>query len=99
MAHEVVRRLAICDTNTKQQDLNNTLENFIVKLTNSGYRRNQIEEIITCGIKGYIRKMDQNREKGIPRHRFAKESFQDREKKNLTIKNTWYKPKKSTTSA
>ena len=91
MASEVIRRLLNCDNDHTQEELNNIIKGFIPKLNNSDYADQQIDDIITSGIKGYSNKMKNCKENELPRHRSAEQSFKASNQKHLTVTKTWFK--------
>ena len=66
------------------------------KLTNSGYRVDQVKRIVINGIKGYEKRVQESRIEGGRRlHRTSGESSTGRTRKKLLGKSEWFKKKKS----
>ena len=75
------------------------IEQFIGELKNSGYSQKQSKEIVTCGIRGWKTKIKKRKMNNIPFYRVAKETVDERLRKELTERESWYKehPKEGNT--
>ena len=91
LSNELNRRL----TNVDSEKLGNTeiiivIEQFTQELKNSGYSNEQAKEIITSGFRGWKRRIERRKETGLYRH--AIDTLEEREKKKLIERETWYIP-------
>ena len=90
LSNELIRRLS--NTNHVDQDMEDVLtitETLIQELKNSGYNR----EIVVSGILGWKRKIARRIQEGKPFYRSAPSTLDQRCKKKLTEKTSWYKNK------
>ena len=83
------------DENIPESERIEVIDNYIDRLLVSGYKVDQIREIIESGLKGYIRKLKRAKKSENPLHRPAASTLQSRIKK-LTEKSSWYKKKPNT---
>ena len=94
LSQDVVRRMLNTSELVPQEERNNIVEKFISKLRRSGYRKDQVKEIIKAGLKGYERKLEKAKKEGKSVHRDAKSTSKLRFKKKLTAKTNWFKKDK-----
>ena len=95
LAQEISRRMFNTSEEIPQEERNTIIENYISKMRRSGYRQDQIENIVKAGLIGYERKLEKARgsEQGI--HRSAKSTEGLRYKKKLLGKTSWFKKKRN----
>ena len=67
------------------------INNFSQKLVNSGHQLKTARDIITNGLKGYIRKVNKCKDMGVPLHRSALQSAQSRRTKKLLARSNWFR--------
>ena len=96
LSQEVVRRMVNTDEEQPQQQRNEILELFTIKMQRSGYNSKQRKEIIISGLKGYERKLKRAAEGKQKLHRDGKATLGARSRKKLMAKFNWYKKKKDT---
>ena len=70
------------------------VDDYSQKLLNSGFRGEQLQRIITNGIKGYESKLRRCREQGRKLHRSSTDSQGARVRKKLLAKSSWFKRRK-----
>ena len=86
LTQEVVRRCKNCSEDLPQEDKNQVLDQYTIKLLSSGHSRTQAQKIITAGLKGYVR-MLQRQEKGQSAiHKPSIEGLAQRNRKKLLSK-------------
>ena len=95
LTQEVIRRMVNTCGDMEQGERNAILESFIEKLKVSGYKKAQIKEIITCGLKGYQTKIERADREGRALHRGAAQTIGKRQKKKLLEKTQWYRRKRT----
>ena len=91
LTQDLIRRLVNTCQETTQEDKNEIVEAFIKRLEVSGYKKDQVGEIIESGLKGYITKLENAEKDGRGLHRSATSTLASRQKKKLTAKTSWYK--------
>ena len=69
------------------------LEQLTKELKNSGYSADQAKEIIVSGYRGWKRRLERRAKTGM--YRPASQTLEEREKKKLIERETWYLPRKS----
>ena len=94
LSQEVVRRMQNTTEMLDQSERDTVINEYIKKLTFSGYGRKQVKEIIECGLRGYEKKLEKAKRAGCELHREACDTLKTRQKKKLLAKTTWYKKKK-----
>ena len=99
LSQDVVRRMLNTSEEVSQEERNDIIEMFISKLKRSGYRQDQVKEIIKAGLRGYENKLGKARKEGKCIHRDATSTSKIRFKKKLTAKTNWYKKDKRTESS
>ena len=70
------------------------VDDYSQKLLNSGFRGEQLQRIVTNGIKGYESKLKRCMEQGRKLHRSSTNSQGARVKKKLLAKSSWFKRRK-----
>ena len=95
LSQEIIRRMLNTCEQVPQEERNNIIENFISKLKRSGYRQDQVKNIVEAGLIGYERKLEKARASGQGIHRSAKSTEGQRYKKKLLDKNKWFKKKRN----
>ena len=93
LSQEVVRRMLHTSELVPQEERNQVVEKFVSKLKLSGYRDDQVREIVKAGLKGYERKLGKAKNMGTSVHREAKSTVGLRFKKKLSAKTNWFKSK------
>ena len=93
LSQEVVRRMLHTSELVPQEERNQILEIFTSKLKLSGYRMDQVREIVKAGLKGYERKLQKAKNNGNSVHRDAKSTVGLRFKKKISAKMNWFKNK------
>ena len=92
LSQEVVRRCKNTSENLTQEEKDNVINRYAIKLLSSGHSRAQTHSIITAGLKGY-EKMLQKQEEGITNiHRPSSEGLAARNRKKLLSRTNWFKP-------
>ena len=94
LSQDLVRRMLNTSERISQQERNNVIENFVKKLTISGYRKDQVKNIVEAGLRGYQNKLERARKNGEMLHRSGKSTENLRYKKKLLEKNSWFKKQK-----
>ena len=92
LSQEVVRRLLTTSKELPQETKDQIINEFTNKLRLSGYSIIQAREIVSSGVKGYLRKWESRAE----RHRKGSETENSRRKKKLLGKTTWFRNRKPT---
>ena len=92
LTNELVRRLSnIQHEEISQAEINIKIEQYIQELRNSGYNQKQARELISCGIRGWKTKIRKRKRDQVPFYRLAEDTVEERLKKKLIEKETWYK--------
>ena len=92
LSNETCRRLTNVDhENLDMEEQRIVLEQLTQELKNSGYNCDQAREVITSGYKGWRRRIKRREESGL--YRAARDTLEEREKKKLTERETWYIPR------
>ena len=71
------------------------VDNYAQKLMNSGYMGEQLQKIVTNGIKGYEGQLRRCKEQGRKLHRSSTDSQGERIRKKLLGKSNWFKKRRS----
>jgi hypothetical protein len=86
LGNELVRRLSNIHRDVVEEELEPVTEHYISQLKNSGYDRKQAREVITCGMVGWLRKLER---RGQGQYLAARMTLEDRtEKKQHGTKRT-----------
>ena len=72
------------------------IEEFIRELKNSKYSIVQSREIVNSGLRGWKRKIVRREKKNIPFYRPASSTVEERLRKNLLERESWYKEPEDT---
>ena len=94
VSNDLVRRLL---NNSEELGAGSKVEivdNYSQKLSNSGYRGEQLKRIILNGIKGYEGKVRRCRNNGRKLHRSSIDSLGERIRKKLVGKSNWFRKRK-----
>ena len=91
LTNELNRRFEMVDEKMEQEEKNNIVNHFTQQLVNSGYTWSQIREIVTCSLKGTIKKELRRKELNLKKYRTSEESLQSRIKRKLIENTEWYK--------
>ena len=73
------------------EEMPDVVEHYISQLKNSGYDRSQAKEVITCGMVGWLRKLERRKKRGEGQYLSARMTLADRDEKKLLEKTSWYK--------
>ena len=87
LSQELIRRLLNTSDGVELEIKDKIVTSMCERLKRSGYRKDQIREIITSGLKGYNRKWGQ----GQTRHRRGHMTEGTRSLRKLVGKSTWFK--------
>ena len=91
LSNELNRRLTNVDSEIlSKMEINIVLEQFTQELKNSGYTNEQSREIVISGYRGWKRRIERRRNTGLYRH--AIDTLEERERKKLIERETWYIP-------
>ena len=92
LANEARRRLTNIDhEKLGVEEQMKILEQLTQELKNSGYSLDQAREVVISGYRGWKRRVERRRETGL--YRAAKDTLEEREKKKLVERETWYIPR------
>ena len=94
LSQDVVRRMLNTDQEIPQDRRNEIVDDFVRKLSRSGYKKTQVREIIISGLKCYMRKVRNAEKVGQGVHRSASSTLEGRKRKKILAKTNWYKSKK-----
>ena len=93
LSNEVVRRLTNVDhERLGAEEQIRVLEQMTQELRNSGYSVEQAREILISGFRGWKRRIERRGAAGL--YRAAKDTLEEREKKKLVERETWFIPRK-----
>ena len=95
LSNELVRRLSNIGGNIGQYEIDQVIDHFTQQLVNSGYLRKQVYEIISSGLKGYENKIERRKRAKENFYRKGIETLEERTRKKLTEKTSWFKKKKN----
>ena len=92
LANDLTRRLSnILVDSVEKSEIESKIEQYITELKNSGYCRKQAREIICSGIRGWRNKFRKRKRANEAFYRLAEDTEDQREKKKLLEKESWYK--------
>ena len=94
LANDLIRRLSNVGENIFDEEKYKVIDHYTEKLQVSGYKRKQVKEIISSGLRGFETKRKRAEKEKRPFYRKAKDTLKGRIKKKLTEKTKWYKRKK-----
>ena len=95
LAQELVRRMMNTSELLTQEERNEVIEKFIIRLKRSGYHEDQIRNIVMSGLKGYETKKEKAKLNDEKLHRSAKSTQAKRHWKKVMGKSTWFRQKKA----
>ena len=98
VSNDMVRRLQNTMEGLGPSYMVAVVDQYAVKLLNSGYNREQTRKIILNGIKGFTRKKRSRISKGLPLRSTGKMSKGSRFRKKLLEKTNWYRKRGSNNS-
>ena len=95
LSKEIVRRPSRVDKTRDEDEINSIIDNYTIKLINSGHSINQARSIILSGVRCYKRKVKNLRESGVEEHRNLTCPSRRLKKliKDKTDKTLWYQQK------
>ena len=94
LSNEVIRRLSnVNHLRIPVEEISKVMEVFIGEMKTSGYDRGETREVVTFGIIGWQRKVKRKEEEGRF-YRSAKSTLNQRCRKKLLEKTSWYKKKR-----
>ena len=93
---EIARRLQSIDRYSETKDQVEEINRFELKITRSGYCREERKRVIEDAVIGHHRKIQRCTEMNLPTHRDGSKGVMDRRMKKLGAKTAWYKKKKRT---
>ena len=70
------------------------MEEYIQEAKNSGYTQGQAKEMVCSGIKGWQSRFRKRKRNSQDFYRLAKDTLEERMRKELTERETWFKSKK-----
>ena len=91
VSNEVIRRLLNTGREIPLKQKRGILDDFGGKLLASGYDTEQTRRIILGGIRGFESKVKRRELEGIPLYRTSEESGENRRRKKLVGKSSWFK--------
>ena len=94
LSNGLVRRLSNVGNNIGQCEKDRIIDHFTQQLVNSGFERKQVYEIISSGLKGYENKIERRKRARENFYRKGVETLEERTRKKLTEKTSWFKKKK-----
>ena len=94
LSNDLVRQMKNVSELNGQEERNEVVDTYSIKLCRSGYRREAIKRMIVAGLHGYekIKQLEMTGKTRI--HRSAKSSLSNRYRKKLLGKSTWFQDKK-----
>ena len=96
LTNELCRRISNLQVDgVPHQEVLETIEQFTQELKNSEYSRKQSREIIVSGLKGWKNKIRKRKRNNTPFYRLPQETVDERLKKHLVEKESWYKEKET----
>merc|ERR1712208_18216 len=94
LSNEMCRRLSNIQIGAVEHpEVLNKIEQYIKEMKNSGYSKKQAREIICSGVRGWKSRINKRKREEIPLYRLAEETVEERLRKELTEKESWYKDK------
>ena len=97
LTQETIRRMMNTSERIELQERIEVIDNYGMKLVNSGYSLDQSRKMIVGGLVGYERRLALSRDttnlKWRPLHEGAKFNATGRRNKKLMARNNWYKRK------
>ena len=94
LSNELNRRLSnILKDEIPQSEINLKIDEYARELKNSGYSISQSREIIVSGIRGWRNRARKRKRQNLPFYRLAENTVEDRMRKEIIEKETWFKSK------
>ena len=94
MSNEVTRRLSNVDHEKMgNEEIVKVLEQLTQELKNSRYKVEQTREILISGVRSWKKRIERRRDSGMYRH--AQDTLEEREKKKLIVRESWFLPRPS----
>ena len=91
-SNELTRRLSnIQVESVERKEILEIVEQYTKEVKNSGYTCSQAKEMICSGIKGWQSRFRKRKRNNQDFYRLAKDTLEERMKKELTEKETWFK--------
>ena len=94
LSNDLIRRLKNNSEELGEGAKVEIVDNYTQKLLNSGYQGEQLQRIVTNGIKGYENKLRRCRAQGAKLHDCSTDSQGARFRKKLLAKSTWFKKRR-----
>ena len=91
LSQDLIRRMLNTSERVPQEERDRIIEVYTSKLYRSGYKKQQVREIIEAGLKGYETKLAKAAKTGTKLHRPARTTAAARQRKKLLNKTTWFK--------
>ena len=93
-SNELTRRLFnINIESVDRKEIIEIVEQFIKEVNNSGYNQKQAKEMVCSGLKGWQSRFRKRKRNNQNLYRLAKETLDERMRKELTEKENWFKVK------
>ena len=93
LSQEIMRRMKNTSEDVHMKERIEVVDQYCRKLLSSGYANDQIDRIVTAGLRGYERALSKHR-RGIKKlHTGAAEGASSRYRKKLLSKSRWFKEK------
>ena len=90
LSNDLMRRMKNVSEDLDQKTRNGVVDAFAARLILSGYKQEQVRDIVIAGLKGYEKVVAMANEGKTVIHRSAAASAPSRYKKKLTGKSTWF---------
>ena len=94
LSQDLIRRMLNVCVSVTQDEKNEIIDNYTVRLFRSGYNNKQVREIVVSGLTGFEKKVRKAAKEKIPLHRPASVTLKTRLHKKLTQRENWYKKMK-----
>ena len=91
LVNELNRRFEVMSDDITIEEKTEVIDKFTQQLVNSGYRWNQIREIILSSLKSITKKERKQKENSETRYKTGDESLESRMRKKLLEATEWYK--------
>ena len=91
-SNELTRRLFnIKVESVDRKEIISVIEQFTKEVKNSGYNQGQAKEMVCSGLKGWQSRFRKRKRNNQNLYRLAKETLEERMRKELMEKETWFK--------
>ena len=87
----LIRRMLNTSEHVNIKTRTNIVDEFTQQLLNSGYDWDQVRKIIVSGLTGYENMVSRAKRTGSGLHRSAAEGAQERRRKKLLAKSSWFR--------